>query len=240
MSQRNIIYLLVLLSFVFLNVDCQSNIKCKIVEKGSFYQNGLPFYGFRSKTTISAFIQMTPIMSTYLFEPTDDMGVYCTDSWNKLYGSSRCGYLDFVHDDSDRFVWRRPMECVIQSPDHKYVLGNVNNCSLISKVEVAAYAYDLGQEPFKHQGTLLKIFKTLVDVGKWYEYELDFKQTETVYNLYSTVLINNELKRNYLLESITIQHQNHCNQFERGQYLDLYFGGRCPAPQQITCCYIYN
>ena len=31
----------------------------------------------------------------------------CMGSWNKLWGSSRCGYSHPHHQDSDRFVWRR-------------------------------------------------------------------------------------------------------------------------------------
>ncbi|KAG2373710.1 hypothetical protein C9374_011799 [Naegleria lovaniensis] len=238
-------------------------IQCKTVKKDNFYQNGIPFYGFKSKQTISAFIMMKPIMANYLFAPDNSQGVYCTQSWNKLYGATRCGYLDTVHEDSDRFVWRRPITCV-KTDAQGHVLGNVDHCPLANKVQVAAYAYDNGQEPFQHQGTLLKEFTTLVDTDVWYEYELIFEQDKTTYNLYSTNVSNSSgsssklkkllnsfkrgkasvsasnVTRGQLLESKQIIHGKQCSNYTKGMYLDLYFGGRCPAPADIHCCYIYN
>jgi hypothetical protein len=59
--------------------------------------------------------------------------------WNKLYGSSRCGFLTHHHTESDRFVWRRPPSCIIF--ENGRVIGERNNCTLQNKIEIAAYAY---------------------------------------------------------------------------------------------------
>jgi hypothetical protein len=50
----------------------------------------------------------------------------CMASWNKLWGSSRCGYTHPHHQDSDRFVWRR-------------------HNATSDLVEIAAYSYDSGE-----------------------------------------------------------------------------------------------
>jgi hypothetical protein len=51
--------------------------------------------------------------STYLFGPDEVEGARCQSSWNKLWGGGRCGYLNFHHYDSDRFVWRRHVRSCI-------------------------------------------------------------------------------------------------------------------------------
>ena len=63
-------------------------------------------------------------------------GIDCMSSWNKLWGSSRCGYFNQHHYDSDRFVWRKK--------------------SGESVIELASYSYDLSVVPYKaNDGNLL-------------------------------------------------------------------------------------
>lgn len=70
----------------------------------------------------------------------------CMGSWNKLWGYSRC-FGSQHHKDSDRFVFRRAQSCL----EHKDgVVIEIPNCAESNLIELAAYAYDNSDEPFKH------------------------------------------------------------------------------------------
>jgi hypothetical protein len=104
-------------------------------------------------------------------------------SWNKLFGGSRCGKFHMHHLDSDRFVWRRSVrnfnlkniffnlfnlnlmvqqECLIYNGD--YIVGQKSDCPQANLIEIGAYAYDLGNEPFKNS-SLFQEFSTRLHVS---------------------------------------------------------------------------
>ncbi len=66
--------------------------------------------------------------------------------FNKLWGTTRCGIFNGIHDDSDRFTWRRDQSCI--STDGSTYINEVPNCANINKIELAAYAYDGGDIPY--------------------------------------------------------------------------------------------
>lgn len=136
----------------------------------------------------------------------------------------RCGFWHGPHSDSDRFVWRRDLACF--KFNGSYVVEQLPNCH---GIQIAAYAYDDGQEPFKHEGTLLKQFATILQPMQWYKYVIQFEASSTIYQLFA----NNGTT---LLEQQNIKHRE-CSMYTMGANLGLYFGGQCPAPSAVTACY---
>ena len=166
----------------------------------------------------------------YLFKADDPLGHLCTTSWNKLFGSTRCGLLNDIHKDSDRFVWRRSQSCVIiNSP---FAVGEVPNCPEADYIELAAYAYDNYLRPFdtENQGTLLKIFDTKVKVNKYYGYRITVSRTSSLYELIDDT-------DNTVLETKTIDHRDCGSTYNQGTNSRFYFGGQCPAPVEVNACY---
>lgn len=199
---------------------------CRTVKQGAHYATLLPFHGLKSDAVISTRVQFTNSSARYLFPPNEDKGLLCTSSWNKLWGACRCGYLTSNHKDSDRFVFRRAGSC-LQYEAGRVVAENAN-CPESNLVEIAAYAYDNSAKPFENEGTLLKQFKTKLRVDDWYKVSLIFEETRTIYQLFDD--------QNQLLETQEIAHRA-CKDFKLGMMQDLYFGGQCPAPQDVTVCY---
>lgn len=101
------------------------------------------------------------------------------------------------------------------------------NCPFKNKIEIAAYSYDKGRKPFENPD-LLKIFKTLLDVEKEYFLKLEYFLERTEFTLMDKDKVN--------LEKVIILHTK-CEYYKRGIVLGLYFGGQCPAPQDVTVCY---
>jgi len=201
--------------------------ECRTVKQDAHYTSQLPFYGFKTEPTLSTWIQFTKSTAHYLFPPTESRGRLCTTSWNQLFGSCRCGYLNSVHSDSDRFVWRRANSCVeFDSTGH--VIGERKNCKEANLIEIAAAAYDNGLKPFEHQGTLLKEFSTKVRIETWYRIEIRTTEMKTTYKLFND--------KNKLIETQEINHRS-CDNYQIGLIQGLYFGGQCPAPQEVSVCY---
>jgi len=205
--------------------NSNSDMTCYAVRQGDFYSNHTPI-GIRSSQVYEFSIMFRTSSARYLFAPTDEKGHLCSTSWNKLVGSSRCGPWVPHHDDSDRFVWRRSQECLIYNGTH--VTGVKSNCSSINQIELAAYAYDHGQKPFEHIGTLLKEFKHKVNVEEWYTYKITFDEQQTTYLLSDSNKVP--------LEGQVIKHRS-CSLYKYGYKLWFYFGGQCPAPQEVAACY---
>ena len=207
--------------------DKAKDSKCISVSKGKFYPDfPFIFHGFNSNSTLITQIKFDPNTASYLFPPTNSNGTRCQSSWNKLWGTTRCGYLDMVHQDSDRFVWRRAQSCLIYNGS--IVVGEKENCPDKNKIELAAYAYDNGTIPYQNIGTLLKEFKATVEVDTWYQYTMELQETQTIYTL--------AYENGTTIEVQTIAHRD-CSNFNRGNYQSLYFGGVCQAPQDVTVCY---
>jgi len=118
------------------------------------------------------------------------------------------------------------LQCIER--DGSLVIGEKPNCEQKGMIEIAAYAYDRSRKPFQHP-ELLKTFKTMVQVDVDYRYELEFKRTETIYRLFAA--------DGSLLETVTIGDRVGCAMYSWGLLLDFYFGGQCPAPQDVSMCY---
>jgi len=104
----------------------------------------------------------------------------------------------------------------------------VENCHKKNQIEIAAYTYDNGTIPYQHIGTLLKEFKATVEIDVWYNYTLHIQDSQTVYAL--------AYQNGTVIETQTILHRG-CKNQNHGNLQSLYFGGQCPAPQQVTVCY---
>jgi hypothetical protein len=220
------LYLLTLIVSIFIANNAVNSAECRTVKKGAHYTSLIPFHGIKSNAVISTRVQFTNSSARYLFPSTEDRGHLCTTSWNKLWGACRCGYLTSNHKDSDRFVFRRAGSCVRYEAGR--VIGENDDCSESDLIEIAAYAYDNNAKPFENQGTLLKEFSTKLRVDDWYKVTLIFEETKTVYQLFD----NND----QILETKEIVHRQ-CKDFKLGLMQDLYFGGQCPAPQDVSVCY---
>jgi hypothetical protein len=200
---------------------------CHTVKEGAHYSSLIPFHGFTNTDVQFSWIKFDRSSAKYLFKPDDNKGHLCSTSWNKLFGSARCGLINDPHKDSDRFVWRRAQSCL--KFNGEYVVGEKEDCVEADLIELAAYAYDNGDKPFENQGRLLKEFKYKVKVNEWYGYRLRIYRTFTVYELL-------DLNEN-ILESISIDHRDCGNFYNQGTNLRFYFGGQCPAPSQVDACY---
>jgi hypothetical protein len=214
-----------LFTFILVILFVITTPKCLTVNQGNHRAVKIPFEGFRNTADYSIKALFQPNTSKYLFPSSDVNGPRCQTGWNKLYGASRCGYFNHHHNDSDRFVWRRPTSCI--KFQNGRVVGEIENCPLKDKIEIAAYAYDQKRKPFQN-ADLLKPFKYLLDVNKFYSFRIVDENEKTRY------LLSDEGGK--LIESHVILHTK-CSAYERGFYLGIYFGGFCPAPQAVTICY---
>ena len=219
--------LLAIISAVFIaNSGIGAAPDCRKVKQGAHYTTMLPFHGVKSNATITTRVQFTNSSARYLFPPSEVKGQLCSTSWNKLWGACRCGYLTSNHKDSDRFVFRRAGSCLLYEAGR--VVGENSACAESDLVEIAAYAYDNNDKPYENDGRLLKQFNTKLRVDAWYTVALTFEETKTIYQLFDS--------NNQPLESQEIVHRQ-CKDFKLGMMQDLYFGGQCPAPQEVTVCY---
>ena len=135
----------------------------------------------------------------------------CMSSFNKLWGSSRCGFAHPHHQDSDRFVWRRYAD-------------------QDTSIQIAAYAYDSGRCPYNPPDpNLMQPFATPLSPGVSYLLTMDLELGATTYALHD--------EGGTTLESKTVLHDNQCADFAKGYDLGLYFGGQCRAPSPVTVCY---
>lgn len=217
--------LVTIVVFTFFSTKLDAS-DCRTVKQGSHYSSLIPFHGFKSDAVIETRVKFTNSSARYLFAESESRGQLCTSSWNKLWGACRCGYLTSNHKDSDRFVFRRASSCL------NYELGRVVSerelCHEIDFIELATYAYDNSEKPFENQGTLLKEFSTKLRVDLWYKVKLTFEETKTIYQIFDD--------QNQLMETQEIIHR-YCKDYKSGMMQDLYFGGQCPAPQDVTVCY---
>ena len=216
----------VLISFALFANNIVHSENCGTVSQGSHYPTLIPFHGFKSDEVISTGVRFMNSSSEYLFPPTDEQGQRCSVSWNKLWGACRCGYLTSNHKDSDRFVFRRARSCLVFEGGR--VVREIPSCPEAGLIEVAAYAYDNGDKPTEHPDRLLKEFQTKLRINQLYKVTLTFQETQTIYQIFDHA--------NQLLETQTIQHRS-CSNYKQGMMQDLYFGGVCPAPQDVSVCY---
>ena len=157
-----------------------------------------------------------------------------------MAGKTRCGYYNTVHEDSDRFVFRRCSDSLCDAYD-----GN-------QRIQLAAYSYDNGLNPYSgedlnenesHLSTdtydfivddpsLLKVFSVLLE--PLVEYILAISMD--ISGVSSFILMNSS---GGVLETQDVQHNTKCeeNYFE-GYVLGLYFGGDCRAPVDLGVDYV--
>ena len=185
---------------------------CRDVEVGCHYPSCLVTIPVPHSSLVkSKWIRFEEDAATYEFA---DYGFQY--NWNKLWGTTRCGYFRHVHRDSDRFVWRRE---------------TLGGGALGSRIEVAAYAYDNHVPPIDsgtENAALFHRFDILLETQSLYRLQLTLSPNATTYeisDLYGTVLGLH-----------TIEHTT-CDNPQRGTHQGLYFGGAQPAPSTVTCCY---
>ena len=134
-------------------------------------------------------------------------------NWNKLFGSSRCGYVRLYTKDSARLVWRRQVF--------------LNNQTQGDRIELATYNYDHPHHPVENgaeNASLIKPFSTLLYPSVWYRAQINMGHTTTNYYLFDG---------GGLLET---KHTNvrRCSHPNRGYKLGFYFGGSQPAPSAVS------
>eukprot|EP00040_Diaphanoeca_grandis_P044840 m.13786 g.13786 ORF g.13786 m.13786 type:complete len:221 (-) comp9859_c0_seq1:292-954(-) len=187
---------------------------CRTVERGQHYAfPPLPF-GFVDSVTRTVQIRFEPSAAAYSCNCSAEPYPGCMSSWNKLWGSSRCGKTNPHHKDSDRFVWRR---------------RTLNSTDL----SIAAYSYDLGVKPYSpYNPNLLQPFNTTIEVNVVYTLRMVRAIDNTRFDLLAGVGADN-----HVLESKTVMHKNQCSNFVDGYKLEFYYGGQCTAPSTVACCY---
>ena len=186
------------------------------MKPGNFYSSLLGLGILNNKPELVQKIKFSANCAQYLFAADDEKGKLCSTSWNKLYGTVRCGIFNSNHKDSVRFIWRRAQSCLqFSSP---YVIGEHENCAEKDLIELAAYTYDNGDIPYEpqNQGRLLKIFQTKVKVETWYIYKIVIKALHAEYQLFD--------EDNNLLETLTIYHRDCGSSYYTGLLQNLYFG----------------
>jgi len=199
------------------------------VNAGSFYTSVIPFFGLNSRAVLFNNVTLKANTVEYMMSQDDPKGKLCMTSWNKLFGATRCGFLNDIHKDSLRFIWRRAQSCLLFRGE--FVMGEKENCAEKNLLEIAAYSYDNGDVPFQSQniGRLLKPFRTMVRVEEKYGYKITNNPTNAVYELFDS--------DGNLLEEQVVFHRDCGSSFKQGTFSKLYFGGQCPAPSQIDACY---
>lgn len=194
--------------------SASNNFSCRTVRPGDHYAAPVLPVGFVDAEVRTVQIRFGASSAAYACNCTAEPYPGCMSSWNKLWGSSRCGYSHPHHQDSDRFVWRR---------------RTLNS----SDIAIAAYSYDSGVKPYAPPNpNLLQPFETPIAV-------------ETVYTIRMVRSAGNATRFDLLLglggapplETKTVRHKNDCARFQQGYKLGFYFGGQCPAPSAVTCCY---
>lgn len=202
-------------------------LSCRTVEQNQHHTSTMPFYGFNNETIIRTRIQFNENAARYLFPPTENRGRMCTQSYNAVWGSTRCGFFSSQLKDSDRFVFRRAGSC-LQYDSEGRVVAERAECPEANMVELAASAYDGGRKPHESRGVLLKEFSTKLRTDTWYRFQMTFEETKTTYQLSDDA--------NQVLEVHAVEHRA-CPDFNQGWIQGLYFGGQCRAPQTVSVCY---
>ena len=184
--------------------------KCYDVYTGDFYPTPPVPFEFDNSTLRSTVVTFRPNAASYVCTGCAAEAI-CQPNWNKLWGKGRCGFLTAHHIDSDRFAWRRHL-------------------TLDNLIEIAAYSYDNGTKPYPDDPTLLKRFTTLLTPNVRYTL-----RTQSFVNATAFLLLDESGQK--LIEQRVVVHAHQCKQFNEGYRLGLYFGGGCPAPQDVTVCY---
>ena len=184
--------------------------RCYTVKKGHHYATPKN-HGFVDQAHRSVYVTFDNNTVAYACDCTAEPYPSCMPSFNKLWGSSRCGYAHPHHQDSDRFVWRRYAD----KPN---------------KVQIAAYSYDSGRCPYNPPDpNLEQLFDTALSVDTAYLLTMDLELNATHFTLHD--------EGGAALESKTVLHDNECADYAKGYDLGLYFGGQCRAPSPVTVCY---
>ena len=183
---------------------------CRTVKTGAHESTPYTLPGFVDAAERSIDVRFLPNAADYAcgcaVEPVDSCN---TSSWNKLWGSSRCGYTHSHHQDSDRFVWRRAV--------------------VAGQIEIATYSYDGGKKPYSPPDPhLLQPFSTLLATNVSYQLRMHVGAVNTSFVLG---------RAGATLETKVNQHANACAKATMGYKLGFFFGGQCSAPQPVTACY---
>ena len=189
---------------------------CRDVKKGYHYYEGhslVPKFVNAKIRHVTVMFENDTV--SYVCDCEQEPYPGCMYSWNKLWGSSRCGFTHSHHKDSDRFVWRRQ------------ILRD--GITLGSAIEIAAYSYDKGVKPYDPPNSnLLQPFSTILQPNVAYTLKLDLSDpSNTIY----------EINSSKIHERKVVNHANNCSSAQEGYELSLYYGGQCTAPSTVTVCY---
>lgn len=213
-----------------LSLLCSVPGKLYVIDAGAHYYEGHSLVPeFRSSASLSAAVVMDASCGQYAFDsgavygsetPCDAMG-----DANKLYGSSRCGFLQPHHHDSDRFTWRRHPRCYT-------LVGAGVQCRVVANasctdLQFIAYGYDGGRMPYGPHADpqLMHVFARSYRVDTLYQLALQFGANQTLYSVRDA--------NGVALESYVMPHRA-CDTPLHGYYLYPYFGGPDVAPQRVV------
>ena len=192
-----------------------------VVKQGDHYSNKSMFktWGYNDQMTWNVTISLSRSAASYNCSSSCDDPIWYGD-FNKLWGKNRCGYIHDIHEDSDRFVFKRCSD----STCNKYIEGQ-------ERIALAAYSYDKGVKPYTGENPeLLKEFTLTILPETRYMLIMSMSEegltTFTLANADGTVL-----------EVQTVQHSNLCDDYNKGVVDGLYFGGTCEAPEDVYCTY---
>ena len=231
MATISVVSQVCLLFFLFLDgcsegqkTDDNINGEYKIRENMHYADKHTLTWGENGEMVLSNLITLST--ETAIYNCTNTGTYKCEDTegwmydWNKLFGKGRCGYLHDHHKDSDRFVWRRCSDSSCSAYD------GAND-----KIQIAGYSYDDSLKPYEHP-ELLPIFASTIFPNVQYQYTLTQDASGvTSYNLKGTDSMGD------IDETIIVQHNNLCDDYEKGTLQGFYFGGTCRAPTILMVQY---
>ncbi len=210
---------------------CLVDAKLYVIDAGDHYPRDHSLVPvFRSSTLLSASVVMDVSCGMYVFESNNTSGpeLPCAamGDANKLYGSSRCGYLQFHHLDSDRFTWRRHPRCWTldtSNTTHCRVAANAS----CTDIQLIAYGYDGGRKPYGPHAdpALMHVFSRAYRVATLYHLALQFAANQTLYTVRDAT--------GATLDTYAMPHRQ-CDEPLHGYYLFPYFGGPDVAPQRVA------
>mmetsp|Transcript_14286 Transcript_14286/g.33615 ORF Transcript_14286/g.33615 Transcript_14286/m.33615 type:complete len:297 (+) Transcript_14286:3-893(+) len=219
--------------------------KCRTVATGQQTDLNTPFAGFHSAKRLTTQITLDTTAVSYSYRGDDPNGFACATAWNRLFGGSRCGYLQTETADSDIFVWRRHPDCLINStspfvnltsnvtPSDGVYVSTTSACEFSAAAQLAAWSYDAGIGP-SNTSAALHIFDAVLKQGEIYTLRLTFHPETTDFHL---VGADGET----LVEAYTMPHR-FCHESMQGMNLGLMLGRQsdgtaCVAPHDISLCY---
>ena len=200
-----------------------------VITQGDHYANHTLIPSFRDGTFQQGVVNMDLQTGNYFFNTANPGGpeTACAAMLdaNKVFGSSRCGYLNSHHKDSDRFTWRRHPRCYAKKTTSQGCVV-VSNATC-TDIQFIAYAYDDGRKPYgpNKDPNLFYLFPQTFQTQTNYIMSFNYTLTSTYYEIRNAA-------NSLLLANHTIPHRP-CSNYKHGYHLYPYFGGQNVAPQTM-------